>query len=249
MLRSVNELKNYAVRGNDGGIGSLDDFYLDDESWTIRYFAGTSLSGRKFLVTPAALGCVNAQAGTLELLITRAQIENSPTIETQKPVSRHHEKALLDYYGCPYYWTGPYLWGLSESPVRSVEVRPREAEQQLAAAETDEEGVHLRSLHAITNYSIKAKDGEIGHARDFLMEQETAQIRYMVVDTGSWWPGKKVLVARDWITEVSWAAMQIQVDLFREVIKTAPEYNYNVPIDSDYEKRLYGHYSRARYRP
>ena len=43
-------------------------------------------------------------------------------------------------------------------------------------------------------YHIEATDGEIGHVEDFLVEDSSWAIRYMIVDTRNWWPGRKVLV-------------------------------------------------------
>jgi hypothetical protein len=50
---------------------------------------------------------------------------------------------------------------------------------------------HLRSTHQVTDYHIQAKDGEIGHVEDFIIDDETWAIRYLIVDTRNWWPGKK----------------------------------------------------------
>ena len=69
-----------------------------------------------------------------------------------------------------------------------------------ARAEREEANdVHLRSANKVTGYRIGATDGDIGHVEDFIIDDETWEIRYMVVDTQNWWPGKKVLVAPQWI--------------------------------------------------
>jgi len=49
--------------------------------------------------------------------LTKKQVENSPNIDTHQPVSRQHEAAYLGYYGYPYYWDGPNLWGPGFYPV------------------------------------------------------------------------------------------------------------------------------------
>src|SRR5512133_1628062 len=83
---------------------------------------------------------------------------------------------------------------------------------------------HLRSTHEVSGYHIQALDGEIGHVEDFIIDDETWTIRYLVVDTRNWWPGKKVLVSPHWIENVSWSESKIYVDLPLEVIKQSPEY-------------------------
>jgi hypothetical protein len=69
MLRSVNDLKGVSLRATDGEIGSVDQFYFDDETWTIRYLvvnAGSWLVGRMVLISPISLGTVDWAAKQLE---------------------------------------------------------------------------------------------------------------------------------------------------------------------------------------
>lgn len=75
------------------------------------------------------------------------------------------------------------------------------------------------------DYLIQAQDGQLGHVDDFLVDDEQWVVRYMVVDTKTWWPGKKVLVAPQWITGVEWESFQVKVDLPREIIQHAPEFD------------------------
>ena len=60
------------------------------------------------------------------------------------------------------------------------------------------------ALLAVDGHHIQATDGEIGHVEDFIIDDETWAIRYLIVDTQNWWPGKKVLVSPQWIERVSW---------------------------------------------
>ena len=119
MLRNVTHLKGFAIRAMDGEIGTLDQFYFDDESWAIRYLVvntGGWLSGRLVLVSPIALRQAEWESKRLDVALTKKQIENSPPIDTHKPVSRQHEALYLGYYGYPYYWGGPFMWGLASYP-------------------------------------------------------------------------------------------------------------------------------------
>jgi hypothetical protein len=97
---SVNDLKGLKLRATDGEIGNVDQFYFD-ETWTIRYLvvnAGSWLVGRMVLISPISLGKVDWSAGQLEVTLTKKQVENSPNIDTHKPVSRQHEAEFLGYY-------------------------------------------------------------------------------------------------------------------------------------------------------
>ncbi|HVL58179.1 MAG TPA: PRC-barrel domain-containing protein [Burkholderiaceae bacterium] len=114
MLRTASELTGFTVAGSDGDVGTLEDLYFDDTKWAVRHFvvdAGGWLTGRKVLLSPRAAVAIDWDSRRLTLDLTKRQIEDSPDIDTDKPVSRQHEVLLYDYYGYPYYWSGPYLWG------------------------------------------------------------------------------------------------------------------------------------------
>ena len=81
----------------------------------------------------------------------------------------------------------------------------------------------------MSGYKIHASDGEIGHVEDFLIDDETWAIRYLVVDTRNWWPGKKVLVSPKWIEGVSWDLSNVSVSLSRDAIRKSPQYSEEVP--------------------
>ena len=104
----------------------------------------------------------------------------------------------------------------------------------------------MRSAAHVTGYHIEAKDGEIGHVEDFIIDDETWEIRYMVVDTRNWLAGKKVLIAPRWIDRVSWNDSKVYVSLSREAIKNVPEYHQDT-LNREYEGKLYDHYNRPKY--
>src|SRR5919197_246787 len=119
MLRSTNDLRGYTLRATDGEIGSVDDFLFDDEQWTIRYMVANTggwLTGRLVLISPIVLGNPDWEAKTLAVALTRKQVEQSPDIATDQPVSRQREAELAQYYGYDPYWGGTGLWGPSMFP-------------------------------------------------------------------------------------------------------------------------------------
>jgi len=252
MLRSVNNLVNCGIEATDGKIGKVSEFYFDDEKWTVRYLVvdtGGWLTDRKVLISPAALGDVDWNSRKLHVEMTRERVQNSPDIDTDKPVSRQHEKQYDDYYGYPYYWGGPSLWGPVAFPIYPPPYRENASSSiqgEIAAAERQQDDVHLRSTREVTDYHIDASDGEIGHVEDFLIDDESWTIRYIVVDTRNWWPGKKVLISPEWIEDLNWTDSTAHVDLSRDVIKNSPEYDESA-INRDYEKRLHEHYGRSEY--
>jgi hypothetical protein len=89
MLRSVTHLQGATIHATDGEIGKVDQFYFDDETWAIRYLvANTSHwpAGRLVLISPIALVQRNWESKRLDVALTKKQIENSPPIDTHKPV-------------------------------------------------------------------------------------------------------------------------------------------------------------------
>ena len=81
--------------------------------------------------------------------------------------------------------------------------------------------------------------------RDFLAD-DGWNIRFLVVDTGIWLPGRKVLVSPHWIEDVNWETAEVYTDLTREAIKLSPAYDPSKPVGEDYESALYDHYGRPK---
>jgi uncharacterized protein YrrD len=256
MLNKVKTLEGYKLHSLEGEIGKVKDFYFDDQHWTIRYLivdAGNWLIGRQVLISPHAVISLNRNDRDISVRLTKKQIEDSPPISDDKPVSRQFESHYNDYYGWTPYWGGPSIWGASPYSYMSGDypnaVRDREREMETAREEEESWDPHLRSTHAVSGYHIQAADGEIGHVSDFIIDDKSWTIRYMVVDTRNWWPGKKVLVSPKWIERVSWGDSKVTVSLSRENIKLAPEYTEQTLLTRDYEVRLHRHYNRPVYWP
>jgi hypothetical protein len=128
-------------------------------------------------------------------------VKDSPGIDTHKPVSRQHEAEYLRYYGYPLYWGGPNLWGMGEYPVPGfIGTAPITADvrQQLSLYGDKPAGdVHLRCASHVERYVIEAADGSVGHVCGFIFDDEAWVVRYFIVDTRNWWPGRQGSVAGD----------------------------------------------------
>ena len=255
MLRNAKVLETYALRARDGDIGKVRDFYFDDQDWHIRYFVvdtGSWLTGRRVLISPEA---VNGQLWAdrmIPVALTREQVKNSPSIDTANPVLRQHEMELRHHYGWPPYWGVVF----PEAATRALFGVP--AAHQAGSAEdwhqapstADHEpgdDSHLRSAGETIGYHIEAADGAIGHIDDFLVDDDSWRIRYLVIDPRNWWPGRKVIVAPGWIREVSWAESTVFTDLSRATIKGSPAYDPAQTVSADYSGQLHDYYGRPRY--
>ena len=253
MLRSMKDLMGFTIGATDGDIGRVDAGYFDDATFTVRHLVvdtGGWLGGRKVLISPMALRDIDWPGRRIAAALTKAQVEKSPLIDTARPVSRQQEAEYHRYYGYPSYWGGPYLWGAIPYPY-AFPGQDRETsfeqERRWAREGARSGDPHLRSSAAVIGYHVAAKDGDIGHVEDFLVDEATWAIRYLVVDTRNWWFGKTVLVSAEWVTDVDWNESLLHVDLTRERIKSSPEYDHSGPVPRDYEVRLHDHYGRPGY--
>ena len=247
MERNVNSLIGFNIGATDGEIGSVKDFYFDDSTWKVRYLivkTGNWLSGRHVLISPDALMEESLQSGTFPVRLTKEQVRNSPDIDTDKPVSRRQEIELYGHYGWQPYWgSGFYAGGftnISEAPI----VDERIIKESGNTDSRNENDPHLRSTIRVTGYHIHATDGDIGHVNDFILDDQTWQIAYLVVDTHNWIGGKKVLVAVGYIKEIQWDNAKVIIDVNVEAVKDSTaddKWKHNALGDEhgDHKTRIY----------
>lgn len=249
MLRNIKDIFGHELRATDGPVGEIRDVYFDDHSWNVRYFVvktGHWLNSRLVLISPEVAKVPEWNRDILPVSLTKDQVKNSPDIDTAKPVSRQHESALRRYYGWPTYWGSA---GVPDAGFTTAEAMPGarvnpggEARHAAPAGEPT-----LRSAHAVAGYSIEATDGGIGHVEDFLVDDQGWRIRYLVIDTRNWLPGRKVVVSPEWIREVSWDESRVFVDHTVDAIKRSPVYDPAKQFDAEYASKLHDYYGRPRY--
>lgn len=263
MLWRSGDLRGYDIAASDGMIGAIDDLLFDEAHWSVRWLVvdtGGWLSGRRVLLPPEALGRPDSAERRLPVKLTRAQVEASPPLESDLPVSRQVEADIFAHYNWPPYWEsdlGAPLSYLSSGGLAGGFLFPPDAvrapaERAAAGSKPGAEAARrgdpdLRSIRATTGDAILASDGEIGHVEDFLIDEAGWPVRYMIVDTRNWLPGRKVLVAPQWIRDIDWADGRVSVGLSREQVRTGPEYDPQRPPERAYEEALHGHYGREGY--
>lgn len=236
MLLSINGLTGLGLAATDGEIGKVTGFYFDDYAWTIRYLVvqtGRWL-GRRVLISPSVVGHPDAPHGVLPVQLSRDQVRESPDVDTDKPVSRQLEETIAGHYGWPVWYVLPGA-PVPMPPVSAPSADPASYDP------------HLRSTGEVTGYHIRARDGEIGHVEDFVLDDGEWCIRYLVVDTKNWLPGRKVLVLPSLIQKIDWAASEVHLDLTRERIERSPEFHPAEPVNRAYEEQLVDYYGRPAY--
>jgi hypothetical protein len=253
MLNSLKKLNGYRILASNGEVGTVSEAYFDDEQWVVRYLVvdtGTWLRDRPVLISPYAVKFIEPQTHAIAVDLTREQVEHSPSIDTHQPVSRRQEAEYHRYYGYPEYWPYSAYWAWGAIPLvipPDPQIRVDAEARRRADAERAGEDAHLRSSKAVLGYRIQALDELVGHVIDFLFDEETWAIRYLIADTRNWLPGKHVLVSPQWIRAVSWAERTLSVVLTRRQIEQSPEYDPANPPSRDYEKSLHQHHARPHY--
>lgn len=106
---------------------------------------------------------------------------------------------------------------------------------------------HLRSVETVTGYYVEATDDNIGHIEDFVIDETDWAVRYLIIDTKNWWPGKMVLISPDWLRDIAWSDGQVHVDVTRDKVKSSPEFDPSMTIDRKYEESIHAHYGYAPY--
>ena len=248
MKRRIKSLTGFTIGGTDGEIGKVKEFYFDDTTWTIRYLiveTGSWLFGRKVLISPEALHTPDWEGKVFPINLTKEQIKNSPDIDTEKPVSRQQEIELNSHYPWTDYWGGG-IWagGMGTTGMMTSSSIPFETAIHENAGGDEAANPHLRSTHKVTGYHIKATDGEIGDVEDFIVDDSTWKIDFLLVDTGNWFPGKKVLISPKWIKEVSWENSTVNVNASEEQVKNSPEYQPSQQLSESYESNLQNYYGK-----
>jgi hypothetical protein len=154
-------------------------------------------------------------------------------LESDLPVARRKEAELAKYYAWEAYWGAE--WTGVESKEEEIEGNP-----------------NLHSAREVAGYRVMAIDGEIGHVDDFIMDDEAWEngpweIRYLVIDTRNWLPGRHVLIPPLWAESIRWSTRTAQIGLTQKLIEESPEYDPNAPVNRQYEEVLYDYYGRPRY--
>jgi hypothetical protein len=225
MLQGIKQIYGKGLRALDGEIGHVQDFYFDDKTWAVRYVVadtGSWLAGRQVLLSPHAFGPLHQVQDHFSIKLTRKQIEDSPSIESHKPVSRQYEDEYYRHYGWPTYWEGGSLWGMNgfpilEAPEQTVPSRPMRASGLLSRIND----THLRSTLNVSGYRLEASDGKIGHVSNFMMDVQSWAITRLVIKTG-WLPGREVEIPTNKIKRISYDESTVFVNLTGKMVEGSP---------------------------
>jgi uncharacterized protein YrrD len=252
MKQTIKNLLGFTLGATDGEIGKVTDFYFDDITWKIRYLVletGNWLSNRKVLISPEALLTCDWANKAFPVNLTKEQIKDSPDIDTDQSVSEQHQMELSAHYA----WTnhfGGSIWkdGMGTSGMMMPTTSEPEKDEVKKYIITPNEELsgdsHLRSAYSVQGNTLQATDDTIGEVEDFILDTSNWTIQYLLVDTGNWFPGKKVTISPDLIKEINWENSEVIINASVEQVKNSPEYDASKELSATYEANLQNYYGR-----
>ena len=231
-LQSVRHLHGCVIHAQDGDLGHIDQFYFDDATWTLRYLVvrtGSWLLRNKVLIPAAAIANVDSDDCQFKVNLTCRQINESPSIETHRPVSRRWEAELHRYYSWPAYWDSAIL-----EPLTIIDV---------PEPPVSDEDTHLQSTHDLVGYHIEGDGGKIGRLADFLIDASSRAIAYLDIDTRDRATHRHILFPPAAIDRLDWESARAHTTLTASFLSNAPSYNPAIPLPEEIESQVRAFYA------
>lgn len=230
MKKLLSELKHFKTKSTEDSKGKIEDFYFDEKNLTIRYLrvsCGSFLNKSEVLLSPISIRGVNSVKQTVDFNLSDKQIEDAPSADFHKPLSRQFEEKYFQHFNWPLYWyaPGPWIMGPYGRDYRmpNDEMNLKTDEFQVKE-EYKPEDRHLRSFNEVCGYHIRSQEKkEFGRVDDFVINLEDWTLSHLVVKVSSWLPSKKVAVPARLIEEISLTDRDIDLPLKEDVIKELPE--------------------------
>jgi uncharacterized protein YrrD len=228
MLRRLSEIKGFGLQARDGEIGQVRDFYFDDQFWVVRYLVVSTGAwlGRDVLIARQAVSGISLDQQTMAVGLSQQQIQDSPSADLQRPLSRDYESTYYSYFGYEPYWAPVALPGA----LPAVPITP--AENPIPASLSSEAG-HVHSANEVQGFHIHALDGEVGHVDDFLFDDDSWAITLLEVDTSNWIGGTSVYIPQPAILETQWAQQALRVNLTRQQVQSSPRNPFQTNLDKE----------------
>jgi uncharacterized protein YrrD len=106
----------------------------------------------------------------------------------------------------------------------------------------------LFRMQGLIGMSIRASDGEIGSIKDVYFDDHRWTARYLVVDTGTWLEGRKVLISPIAVDSIDWNTRTVQITLTGPQVKASPPVDTDKPVSQQHEADFLGYYGYPNWR-
>jgi hypothetical protein len=241
-LEGLSSFSDFNLMAGEFLIGKVHEFLFDDNVWAVRYIAADTnpwAPGKKILISPLAMDEPDSGMLSFPVSLEKAKVQKAPSVGIDETVSRLHQIQLYKFFGWLPYWV--------EADYHNESSRPLEVASGLSADAEMEADIHLFSTLEIVDYTIHAIDGETALVKDFIIDMEDWVIYYLVAEIGEPGDRRRVLISTDWVSRISRDEERVYADLSVAMIEGSPEYDQSVPVDRDYEFKLYDYYGRPMY--
>jgi hypothetical protein len=240
MFRSAKEMIGHKVAGEDVTLGLVRDALFDECFLIIRYlelFTEEDFPDRRVLICPSIAGPPNWITGVIPVSISMHDIERSPHIQKEKPLSRKDEIELAAYFGCPSYWES------TDREAEDDEQAPEDHELSSALG-SDVTGpgmslldpTPLHSLRELLGRRCLATDGTVGQVDDLIFRTEDWSIKYLLsaLDDLRF---QRVLISTDLISIGSSKSNAVYIALDKESVSMSGPLDPRHPIDPQVQKQ------------
>jgi len=221
MLINAKTLTGHKLHAIDGAFGKVEEFYFDDRNFSLRYLVaetGNWLTGRTILISPYALVTVDESEKSIVVNLTKAQIENSPALETDQPISRKYEEDYHEYYEWPTYWSGIEIGGYDSLFLKTASKKDDDCFSLNKMRDP-----HLISTEDMIGYQVEAKDShEIGFVEDFVLDDSTWDIRNLIIKSARATLPNEVIVSSTDVERIDFEGSKLYLKIPIEKLK---EYN------------------------
>lgn len=211
MLIVAREMFGVPVEAADGRVGTLYDVLFDDQSWKVRHLVVDTtrdFHGRQVLLESQSVDHVDWRERNVQLRLSHDEVSRAPSVDTDLPVALREAAEPTQVLVSEAYWAG-----------------------DLDPSADSGGDPHLRSARLLAGLHIHCRDGRLGHVEDFVVDDSTWSVGYLVVDTRNWWPGKRVLIEPTSVVSIHWPEREIHLMLSRDQIEQRPAFDGVVPSD------------------
>jgi sporulation protein YlmC with PRC-barrel domain len=105
----------------------------------------------------------------------------------------------------------------------------------------------LHRLQTLVEHSVIATDGEIGSVRDFLFDDQTWTIHYLVVDVKRWLTREEVVLPVTAIKQLDWENKTLHVQLTKEQVRQSPDVDTKEPVSRQQEIAMQDYFGKLAY--
>jgi sporulation protein YlmC with PRC-barrel domain len=229
-LRSVNALTGYTVRTLDGDIGSVRELYFNDQDWRVKHIVVDTnrwLPGKQVLLNPLDVKDVNFERRELMVSITTEHVRNSPEADTDRPVALQRVSKMSETSNWAMYLAGEALAAVPEAvPIQEFETSNKNGKPY---------DPHLRTTKVVGGMGVYAKGDEVGHVVDFIVDDDTWSIRYLVIGLED---RRRALLLPELVKDIRFEREELIVDLDAHVLADCPKLDPATLITSQYERAV-----------